>query len=167
MGRGHETALKRFEAKVSECWLWKGGRNRDGYGTFWAGDWVEGKKHSPVIVLAHRWAYEHFVGPIPDGLHVLHRCDEPACVKPSHLFVGTQQQNIVDMHRKGRNPPQAGENNGNAKLSAAQIVQIRERYTGGWGEQTKLAREFGVTQATISKIVGGKAMRPPIAWPDG
>jgi hypothetical protein len=163
MGIGNETAKDRFSDKISKCWIWKGARNRDGYGTFWNGDWVDRKKHRPRIVLAHRWAYEHFVGPITDGLYVLHSCDEPACVNPEHLFLGTQRDNVVDMHNKKRSP-QSGESNGNSKLTAVQISEIRARYTGTHGQQTALGKEFGVSQATISKIVGTRKRLPPESW---
>lgn len=84
----------------SGCWLWTGGSlGSMGYGAF-----------SPAgatfkvrgVVYAHRFAYEHFVGPVPAGLCVLHRCDTPPCVNPDHLFLGTQLENVRDMMAKGR-----------------------------------------------------------------
>lgn len=98
----------RFTAKyradpATGCWLWTAGKNRDGYGSFWSGVYRhEHPKRSPIMVLAHRWAYEQLVGEVPDGLCVLHACDTPACVNPDHLFVGTQGDNVRDCAAKGR-----------------------------------------------------------------
>lgn len=89
---------RRFWAKVEKgpgCWLWTGAKNSRGYGQTASG--LKGKSK-----LAHRASYEHFYGPIPDGLYVLHRCDVPHCVNPQHLFVGTAADNMQDAVRKGR-----------------------------------------------------------------
>lgn len=89
----------RFWTKVlpveSGCWEWQAGRNEHGYGLF--ATRRSGRSR------AHRVAYERFVGPIPEGLHVLHTCDNPPCVNPAHLFLGTVKDNSKDMMRKGRN----------------------------------------------------------------
>jgi hypothetical protein len=150
--------MKRFWSKVDrrgpdECWPWRGGTNgKQGYGLFWLGE------HKPV--LAHRWVYEHVVGPSPPGrgYHgtcVLHRCDNRLCVNPAHLFLGTHADNMADMSAKGRatSPRQLGESNPNAKLTAEQIEQIRRTYTGRWGEQSELGRQYGVSATTIARHV--------------
>jgi len=90
----------RFEEKVSiepnsGCWLWTGAANAAGYGRLYV--WPEGKHQK-----AHRISYELHVGAIPDGMFVCHRCDNPSCVNPQHLFIGTRQDNVDDMNRKGR-----------------------------------------------------------------
>ncbi len=81
--------------KTSSCWIWKGGKNEKGYGTFF----VQSYK---ACVKAHRFSYEILIGKIPSGMCVLHRCDTPSCVNPDHLFIGTQQDNLADMRAKGR-----------------------------------------------------------------
>lgn len=79
------------------CWLWKGQINSAGYGVLWMG-----KEHKPVFVGAHRYSYEHFVGPIPDGMFVCHSCDNPPCMNPAHLWLGTAAENVQDKMDKGR-----------------------------------------------------------------
>lgn len=91
--------LERFWPKVQKtdcCWEWTGYVMPNGYGTFGRGRAIEGK------VYAHRFAYEALVGPIPVGQHVCHRCDNRRCVRPDHLFLGTQRDNMRDMVAKGR-----------------------------------------------------------------
>lgn len=140
------------------CWLWTGCMYPNGYGDFRRV--ARGPHH-----LAHRRAYEVFVGPIPDGMKVCHHCDVRRCINPGHLFLGSQKDNIHDMMRKGRSrmlgSPKgttSGELNGQAKLTSAQVAQIRADYVRGNGRT--LARKFGVSPATISLIVNGKHWGP-------
>lgn len=89
-------AKQKFDAhvrKTDSCWLWDGPRFASGYGRASQGS----RKRR-----AHRVAYELYVAPIPEGMHVLHRCDNPPCVNPDHLFLGTHLDNMKDMERKGR-----------------------------------------------------------------
>jgi hypothetical protein len=98
------TAADRFWAKVRQteyCWLWTGSANRKGYGNFWP---VSHRRPGSRTMLAHRFSWELHFGPIPRGLFVLHECDNPFCVRPDHLFLGTQVDNMRDCHRKDRNP---------------------------------------------------------------
>ncbi len=136
------------------CWLWTKSVIR-GYGTLGAGICGQAR--------AHRAAYEAFIGPIPDGMVVCHRCDVPRCINPSHLFLGSQADNIMDMvskkrHSNGRiskhpNMPK-GERMGQAKLTDAIVADIRRRARSGEGFRA-LSREFGVDHAIISLAARG------------
>ncbi len=146
----------RFWARVAPmdtpggCWEWIGIRNAGGYGKAWHG----GKyRNGGRSVLAHRasWAMEN--GPIPEGLDVCHHCDNPPCVNPGHLFVGTTLDNMRDMRAKGRAPCVTGNANPAAKLTAADAVAIRREYALGGVRQVDLARKYGVGQAAISRVV--------------
>lgn len=151
-------AVERFWSKVEqgpECWLWKAKPDTGGYGSFF----FRGRKHR-----AHRvsWILEY--GEIPAGLSVLHRCDTPACVRPSHLFLGTQADNIRDAANKGRlnveglsqgRKPLVGEKNGRAKLSPENVEEIRLR--ARVLSQSELAAQYGVNQSTISRLLSGRS----------
>ncbi len=110
------------------------------------------------MVGAHRLAWELTHGPIPpETPFVLHSCDNPPCVNHAHLFLGTQAENIADMDAKGRSnrPRLVGENHGMAKLTEAQVREIRARFADGVRRST-LARQFGVTWTTIQGILDGR-----------
>ena len=107
--------------------------------------------------LAHRVSWELANGPIPSGMCVLHRCDNPPCVNPVHLFLGTQHDNVIDMIAKGRKNPACGENHGRAKLTAAAVREIRER--GLTESQQSLARLHGVSQVAISHVLLRKSWK--------
>lgn len=93
--------LVRYQIKSDGCWGWSGATGRHGYGSLSSRD----KKVSKSPEKAHRVSYEKTFGPIPEGLHVLHRCDNPPCTNPEHLFLGTPKDNAVDRTEKGRNNP--------------------------------------------------------------
>ena len=105
--------------KTEDCWLWCAGRFGPGYGSFY----VPGSHR----YLAHRAAWELTNGPIPPGVWVLHRCDNPSCVRPDHLWLGVHRDNMRDMVRKGRH--WGGRNNGRWKEWQAAISRIRCRKT--------------------------------------
>lgn len=97
---------KLFESHFSVslgCWLWKGCKTIGGYGRFNVG--------KRVIKMAHRVSYELYVGPIPKGFQVCHSCDVRHCVRPSHLWIGTQTDNMLDMYKKNRHVKMSGEKN--------------------------------------------------------
>lgn len=148
--------LERFLAKINKterCWLWTGSFNSGGYGVIWTG-----KRKT----LASRVAWELFKGPIGDNLCVLHNCpdgDNPACVNPEHLFLGTKGDNNTDRAEKGRNKDQKGEKNEQAILTEFQVLEIRARYAAGGVTQRSLAKEFGVHFAGISDIINRKNWR--------
>jgi hypothetical protein len=118
------------------CWVWTGRSNRQQYGEFVYGD----------DVLAHRVAYRLYVGPIPAGMCILHRCDNPSCVNPGHLSVGTRVQNLEDMTEKGRRV--RGVSHGMAKLTEAVVLSIRSDPRAS----RAIAAECGVSPATISLV---------------
>lgn len=144
----------RFWPKVAkagpdDCWLWCAGKNRDGYGNFSLSG-----GHS---ALAHRasWFLAH--GTWPD-LQVLHRCDTPCCVNPAHLFLGTQQENMQDMFKKGRDS--RGERHPISKLSDEQVTAIRIAVT----KKTKdLAIQFGISESQVLRIRNGTSWRHSMA----
>ena len=156
----------RFWSKVKKhrrCWLWTGSRDRHPrgkgftYGTFGVGSRTDNScKH----LKAHRVAWELTYGPIPKGKKVLHRCDVPHCVRPDHLFIGTQADNMDDMMKKGRGVQHTGEKHGNAKFTNLQADKIRKRYIKGarkgHGAAGVIAAEFGVDRHTIQRIANGK-----------
>jgi hypothetical protein len=105
--------------------------------------------------------YEHHHGALPDGVKVLHSCDNPACINIKHLSAGTQLENVQDMHAKGRARYLRGEANCKSKLTASQVAEIRRRYKSydRLNGTKALGREFGVSGQTISAIVLGKSWR--------
>jgi hypothetical protein len=103
---------------------------------------------------AHRLSWEIHNGPIPESAHVLHRCDNPPCVNPAHLYLGDQVQNNHDRdaRRRGGQERRRGERNGRAKLTDMQVAEIRRRVAAG-DTQTVVAAAFGVRQAHVSRLV--------------
>ena len=152
-------SVERFWAKVDksgECWEWTGGLDNHGYGGFG----LVATRLNKKIVKSHRLSYvlhhpltidllEH-----PD-ICVCHRCDNPKCVNPSHLFLGSQGDNARDRDMKGRGkPPRVkGEINGNSKLTEEQVREIRGRYAKGNITQKALSDEYDVNITAINKIV--------------
>lgn len=139
--------VERFWIKVKKgegdaCWEWIAGTTKTGYGQF---------LHGGTMVKAHRLSYELCVGPIPDGLWVLHRCDNRTCVNPAHLFLGNNDDNVADMMQKGRN--QKGEQNGMAKLTPELVKKIRSEYAETKTTYGRLAKKYNVSTMSICRIV--------------
>ncbi len=126
------------------CWPWTAATNYYGYGKI-----SVSRSHWDF---AHRVAWPIHYGEIPDNMLVLHRCDNPLCVNPSHLFLGTQNDNLQDMQKKGRKA--CGERHGQAKLSDAQIDEIRS--LGGTMLQRDIAEIFGTGRRHVGSILSGK-----------
>ena len=144
----------RFWSKVKvggpdECWEWVASRNRDGYGrcTAFGNPW-EG---------AHRVSYRMHIGSIPNGMSVCHSCDNAACVNPTHLFLGPQRDNMRGAADRGR---LLGKQ---AKIGLADAMEIRRRYglrkkyARGSVMQKELAKEYGLTQQMIHRIISSKS----------
>lgn len=141
------TTIRRFAKKVDfsrGCWEWTASRSHNGYGAFG----VNGK-----VVRAHRFVAEMIYGPLPESTQVCHSCDNRACVRPDHLFLGFARDNTNDMMQKGRNVTPA-------KLNADAVQRLREMYASGLHSQREVARCFGITQGQVSRIVRCLAWTP-------
>lgn len=171
--------MKRFWSKVDKngpvpahcpelgpCWVWTAARyDRFGYGSFSRGTRKDGS------VVAHRAAWELTNGAIPGQLLVLHKCDVPACVNPSHLFLGTHPDNNRDASAKGRSATGArngarlhperlarGEHNGSAKLADLDVLEIRRLAEHG-NSQRSIGRKFGISHIHVGRIVSRRVWR--------
>lgn len=144
-----KTLAKRFEAKVNKestpegCWLWTAYKTPAGYGQIR----INGKNAH-----AHRIAWELANGPIPPGLDVLHHCDNPPCVNPKHLFLGTDAENQQDCVNKGRHNANTGEDRPNAKLTIGAVKEIKESKLSAY----KLAAKFDVSRSAIRAVRDGR-----------
>lgn len=171
-----EKLIERFLSKVDKitsdkgCWLWLGGKDKSGYGQF---NFYGRTKRT------HRFSYMIFKGEIAKDKQIRHKCDNPSCVNPDHLDIGTQQDNMNDMKNrnrqaKGENYSIRGDKNGTrlhpetrprgesqylAKLTEEQVIKIRELYATGNYTQQELANKFNVLQCTISDIINNKTWK--------
>lgn len=156
MGFEHMSSVKgrtleeRFWEKVDkraddECWEWRATKLKSGYGNFRL------KKHH---VSAHRMAYYLTNGTLPADNYICHTCDNRACCNPSHLWAGTNADNMEDMAAKGRR--HSGENHMWSKLTWPQVVAMRQIWKGGGVTQAELGNRFGVSRSLVSEIVRNK-----------
>lgn len=127
------------------CWEWKGHRDAWGYGQF---------KHKGTAAKAHRVSYELFVGPIPEGLVLMHKCDNPKCVRPDHLEPGTQEDNVRDRNSKGRTA--MGADVQSSKLSQTMVQEIRERRSLG---AERLASIYDVGVDAVKRVLANKTWK--------
>lgn len=145
-----EARFWKYVSKTDSCWLWTGATNTDGYGVIatYRGDGA--KVYRRAHVISWEWAN----GPVPKGMSVCHNCpggDNPACVNPDHLWLGTTRQNQADKARKGR---AKGSNNGQSKLDEPKVAAIKAMLSENITRRA-IAAEFGVTVSTIDHIATG------------
>lgn len=141
--------VKRFWKYVvmsDGCWGWSGTLDEKGYAR--VRTWVDDRW---IPRLAHRVSWELHRGPIPDGMSVLHTCDNPPCVKPEHLFLGTQLDNVRDCIAKGRRP--VGEQSATAKVTEAQVIEMRQRFAAGEHNFNMFGREYGISAIEARAII--------------
>lgn len=158
VGKSFDERLRRigWDEDASGCWIWRGSRNTSGYGQV-------AYRNKPVI--ASRAAYEAWVAPLRAGDVVCHRCDNPPCINPGHLFVGDRAANNRDMTEKRR--VAHGERGGTARLTDGEVAEIRERYAAGGVSQRFLADVYGVSQSQVSKIIRRQNRHRVTLWPAG
>lgn len=152
----------RFNEKIDKtshpngCWIWTAAKSKNGYGYFGVGN---GK-----MKYAHRLSYEYNCGPIPKNLNVLHKCDNRVCCNPEHLRLGTHQDNMDDMHAKGRGakPHQLsnpGSKSAFAKLTEQQVLEMRQLHKEGKYTTKELAAMYGTSCCNCNKIISRTAWR--------
>lgn len=134
-----ESRFWSYVSKGDSCWLWIGARTVTGYGAIGA------ERPSRKTLKAHRVSYELHLGKIPDGLLVCHRCDNPLCVNPDHLFLGTSLDNNRDREAKGRGNQAKGQSQAHAKLTEDDVKYIRASRLTTYA----LAKQYGMHYTTI------------------
>jgi len=134
-----------IHSSLGRYWIWTGSKDRLGYG--YLGGYTPERR-------AYRLSYVLNVGPIQEELCVLHRCDNPSCVNPAHLFLGTRYDNNKDRHRKGRSGDHRGESNGRALLTETLVAEIRLKYRAGV-PATKLMSEYGLKRSALYNLLSG------------
>jgi len=153
MGYPRISLETRFWKKVQklgkeDCWPWLGAQNGRGYGHIWGGNHIK-------LCKSHRVSYELYNGQIPEEIDVCHTCDNPLCVNPNHLFLGTTKDNMQDMVKKGRGKyNQKGELNNKAKLTIGDVAFIREAGNSGV-RNYQLSFMLGVSSNTTSRASRG------------
>lgn len=144
-------AAERFWRRVTKtpgCWLWTGTRDEYGYGVVWAND----SRNT-----AHRYSYRLHFGNIPDGLCVLHRCDNRVCVRPDHFFLGTNQDNMNDMVAKQRQC--RGESMHSSKMTVAKVIEMRRQHDEDGRSIFSLSKEYGIHNKSAHDIIFRKTWK--------
>ena len=143
-----KTMKERFYEKVGIDMKWTGAKTPFGYGKLY----VNGK-----LEYAHRISYKIYNGEIPEGMLVLHSCDDGSCVNPDHLHLGTDADNMREMQERGRKKPgiSKGEKNGRAKLTEKEVIEIRKNYKNGI-KPRYLSKKYNIGVGSIFKIVSRK-----------
>ena len=146
--------MDRFEEKfipepMSGCWLWTACRDGHGYGMF---------RMDGTTLRANRVSYERYVGPIASGQIVRHKCDNPRCINPNHLELGTYKENTADMHKRHRaaNKGPKGTAHPKVLLTDAQVLEIRALWNKGGMYLKEIAMRYGIAVSTVRSIAGGK-----------
>lgn len=150
--RNRVPVIERFWRNVQKtetCWLWMGSKTNGGYGQI-TDDFDRNLR-------THRCSWEIHFGPIPDDMHILHTCDNPACVNPDHLFLGDDTSNYADSRAKNRHAH--GERHGQAKLTEPAVLSIRAEYAAGGISMQRLADKHHVSQNAIRRICNGDTWR--------
>jgi hypothetical protein len=138
----------RFWSKVSkngngECWEWTACKYQDGYGQFRVGE---------SIKMSHRLSYQHHFGDIPNGMFVCHKCDNPKCVNPEHLFLGTHKENMTDMASKKRARGARGQSHHLSKMTPEKVKSLRTERANG-ASLNCLAKKYGISAPSVYNIV--------------
>jgi hypothetical protein len=142
MTNSSKTFENKFTKLESDCWEWNAALHEDGYGMFYCDN---------KNILAHRYSFELYNHSIPKGFCVCHRCDNPKCVNPDHLFLGTHKDNMQDMVSKGRKALMTRDNNTETKIFTKDIKTIKELY--GKEKVTNIAKMFNVSRQAIYRAV--------------
>jgi len=148
---------ERFWSKVDKspasgsCWVWKSSIHHKGYGQF---------RYNGGMKSSHRVAYELSFGKIPTGMSVLHKCDNPICVNPEHLFCGTHTDNMRDMCRKGRHSRKKPM----ARMTASEVIECRRLYALGKATVKDLSKRFSLTFSGMYSVVFGTTWRELPPW---
>lgn len=144
------------------CWEWIGCK-RGGYGRTTIGSRKDGTRKT---ITAHRLSYLIFHGEIPEKMEVCHRCDNPSCINPDHLFVGTRKDNVDDRERKGRNIVKVGEEQPCAKLSKKAVKDARWEHAYHGTSFQKLADRYGVSKKAMQNAINGVTWKCVPYMPD-
>ena len=146
--------MKRFWDKVQKtkkdkCWIWLACKDKNGYGQFYLNGKSE-KSHRVSYMLANRCS-------ILKNFNILHKCDNPCCVNPKHLFLGTQKDNVKDMIHKGRRSDTKGNANGHAKINDQDVIEIKRLFHEDKLNQTQISQLYPINNRMISRIITGQA----------